>query len=375
MRVYQDQPGTGDTLLYLSNKRFTHLTIFLANTTGADATITLNVAYQGASAAATNRILSGTLIPAHQTGLVEAGIVIEEGDTIRGLQGTADAITVTIDALNIEQDSHSRGSSMTVFPSGGTGSGGGLSSPLTTKGDIWGYDTTDDRIPVGSDGQLLKADSGASLGVSWATVSGITNYWTYDGSTLQPDPATTTPLDHFNVSTDNGFSVGADDGSNAYTVVGGGGVLAIATTGPSGNVTVNADGNTDIEAEGNATLGAVGNANLTSSASNVVIGATTGGVSIDATAGLVHIEGDHTSGVEIIASDVQIAMALDRIEMTGSSTRLLTTYVEINPASQLQIPVDAATTLGTVIGKIAIYNGSGAAGSLVGYLPIYDTIT
>lgn len=47
--------------------------------------------------------------------------------------------------------------------------GGGSTSPLTTKGDIWGYDTADNRIPVGTNGQLLFADSGQALGVGWAT--------------------------------------------------------------------------------------------------------------------------------------------------------------------------------------------------------------
>lgn len=45
----------------------------------------------------------------------------------------------------------------------------GLSSPLTTKGDLWGYSTTDARVPVGTDGQVLTADSGETLGVKWAT--------------------------------------------------------------------------------------------------------------------------------------------------------------------------------------------------------------
>ena len=47
--------------------------------------------------------------------------------------------------------------------------GGGLSSPLTTKGDVWGYSTTNARIPVGTNGQVLTADSAEALGVKWAS--------------------------------------------------------------------------------------------------------------------------------------------------------------------------------------------------------------
>jgi hypothetical protein len=45
---------------------------------------------------------------------------------------------------------------------------GGASSPLTTKGDLYGYSSADARIPVGSDGQVLVADSAQTLGVKWA---------------------------------------------------------------------------------------------------------------------------------------------------------------------------------------------------------------
>ena len=51
--------------------------------------------------------------------------------------------------------------------------GGGGSSPLTTKGDVYGYSSTDARIPVGSDGQVLTADSTQPLGVKWATGGGV----------------------------------------------------------------------------------------------------------------------------------------------------------------------------------------------------------
>jgi len=43
------------------------------------------------------------------------------------------------------------------------------SSPLTTKGDLFGFDTVDDRIPIGTNDQVLTADSAQGLGLKWAT--------------------------------------------------------------------------------------------------------------------------------------------------------------------------------------------------------------
>jgi hypothetical protein len=66
--------------------------------------------------------------------------------------------------------------------------GGGLSSPLTTKGDVWGYSTTDARVPVGTNGQVLTADSAQALGIKWASASSgaltkITSNLAFSGST------------------------------------------------------------------------------------------------------------------------------------------------------------------------------------------------
>ena len=42
-------------------------------------------------------------------------------------------------------------------------------SPLTAKGDIFAYSTTASRLPVGSDGQTLVANSAATTGLQWQT--------------------------------------------------------------------------------------------------------------------------------------------------------------------------------------------------------------
>tara|TARA_Y100000310_G_C20383967_1_gene669513 strand:+ start:34 stop:747 length:714 start_codon:yes stop_codon:yes gene_type:complete len=49
--------------------------------------------------------------------------------------------------------------SQSVTPSAG--------ASLTTKGDVLAYDTTVTRLAVGTDGQVLSADSGESTGLKW----------------------------------------------------------------------------------------------------------------------------------------------------------------------------------------------------------------
>lgn len=51
-------------------------------------------------------------------------------------------------------------------------SAGGSASPLTTKGDLYSFDTDNARLGVGADGQFLKADSTEATGLKWVTASG-----------------------------------------------------------------------------------------------------------------------------------------------------------------------------------------------------------
>lgn len=44
-------------------------------------------------------------------------------------------------------------------------------SPLTTKGDLYGFSTTNTRLAVGANGTVLTADSAQATGLKWATPS------------------------------------------------------------------------------------------------------------------------------------------------------------------------------------------------------------
>lgn len=54
----------------------------------------------------------------------------------------------------------------------------GTTLPLTTKGDLFGYSTTNARVPIGTNGQILTADSTEALGLKWATPGGAGANWT-----------------------------------------------------------------------------------------------------------------------------------------------------------------------------------------------------
>jgi len=89
----------------------------------------------------------------------------------------------------------------------------GAVSPLTTKGDVWGYSTLDARIPVGTNNQVLTADSAQALGVKWATPAVATKSFSLLSTTSLSGSTTTVTgisnIDSLMILVDNGSSSNA----------------------------------------------------------------------------------------------------------------------------------------------------------------------
>ena len=58
--------------------------------------------------------------------------------------------------------------------------GGDSGTDLTNKGDLHGYSSSNTRVPIGDNDQVLTADSAQALGLKWAAAQGLVSPLTAD---------------------------------------------------------------------------------------------------------------------------------------------------------------------------------------------------
>lgn len=100
-RLYQGRPGTAETTVYTvpTGKKLHKFEVVMANTTTAEATISLSLVPSGGAAGAENRIIPASKVPANSVATIKFNQYMEAGEFLSALQGTAGAITLTISGV------------------------------------------------------------------------------------------------------------------------------------------------------------------------------------------------------------------------------------------------------------------------------------
>lgn len=170
---------------------------------------------------------------------------------------------------------------------------GSAASPLTTKGDLYGFSTLDARIPIGANATVLTADSSQALGLKWAAPAGSTPSFSLLGTGTTTSGSTVT--------------VSGISGVNTILVL----INNISTNSNGSNIMLrlNTDSGANYSRSGtyiyleptyspNSQLGTVSQTGLTS----FFIGPMTSGISTSNFAGWVLIQGCNSTGLKTITA-------------------------------------------------------------------------
>ena len=133
---------------------------------------------------------SGTVTSIATAGLISGGVITTSG-TITTSMNTNKLVGRSTAGVGIMEEI-TIGSGLSL--SGGTLTSTGA-SPLTTKGDLYTFDSTNTRLPVGLDTQMLVADSSTATGLKWtaqpaATPTGYYGAWQDDFTQTAPSSNT-----------------------------------------------------------------------------------------------------------------------------------------------------------------------------------------
>lgn len=102
-KLYWGTPGTGDTTAYtVPAATTTYLKeVWICNTTGSAATLTMNIVNSGGAVATGNQVLGAKSIPANDIVIIACYQHMNTGDVINLKQGTGSALNVRISGVEV----------------------------------------------------------------------------------------------------------------------------------------------------------------------------------------------------------------------------------------------------------------------------------
>ena len=142
-----------------------------ASDVGADASGAAAAA-QAASLQIANNLSDLNSVPTARTHLGLGGAAVLNVGTTSGTVAAGDDSRLTAASTAIQSVNGKTGTSVTLAAS----DVGALADPTTTKGDLVVHGTATTRLPVGTNGTVLTADSTQTDGVAWKAIPSVSPY-------------------------------------------------------------------------------------------------------------------------------------------------------------------------------------------------------